>query len=342
MSIQKLFVVFAILLFGAIGVAGILKKKAPGTPVAEVQTASLWQQKPKAFDGQAIEIDLATLTAPKQLNSVPVAEKPIEKQKATLASPIADVDRIELLFQKESPLPIVKTLQYKSRVSWKHNAPAWLSDWASHYNTTLDFVVRSLNGKPDYSVPAIREGDALNVLNPEKEFSFHLVVDLSRCKMLFYYVDPEAQEHFLIKTYPLGLGKADESRVSKSRTPLGIYKLGKRVAVFRPNMMGLYHSKRVELITVFGTRWIPFEKEVGPCTEPAKGFGIHGTPWVREENGSLHDDDTSIGTWSSEGCIRMRTQDAEELYSIISTRDTLVEIVRDAGEAKVPYKEKSL
>ena len=61
-------------------------------------------------------------------------------------------------------------------------------------------------------------------------------------------------------------------------TPVGMYELGSRVAVFRPRMMGMYKGKKIELMQVFGCHWIPFEKEIEGCSEPAKGFGIHGTP----------------------------------------------------------------
>ena len=46
-----------------------------------------------------------------------------------------------------------------------------------------------------------------------------------------------------------------------------------------------------------------------------KGFGIHGT-----------NEPQSIGRHASHGCIRMRNRDAEELFELVRTGDT-VELV---------------
>ncbi|MBS0654779.1 MAG: L,D-transpeptidase, partial [Verrucomicrobia bacterium] len=35
----------------------------------------------------------------------------------------------------------------------------------------------------------------------------------------------------------------------------------------------------------------------------------------------------SLGKYESDGCIRMQTKDVEELFAIVSTRETIVEIV---------------
>jgi hypothetical protein len=121
-------------------------------------------------------------------------------------------------------------------------------------------------------------------------------------------------------------------------TPTGTYKLGNRIAVFKPKMMGWHKNKRVELVRVFGTRWIPFDREVEDCSEPAKGYGIHGTPWVYDEQRqAVFDDPSSIGGYQSDGCIRLKTADIEELYSVITTREAVVQIVTNVQHAKVPY-----
>lgn len=50
-----------------------------------------------------------------------------------------------------------------------------------------------------------------------------------------------------------------------------------------------------------GTRWLGF-RVLGP-DDPATIWGIHGT-----------NDPASIGSWASDGCIRMRTPEVEELF----------------------------
>ena len=52
-----------------------------------------------------------------------------------------------------------------------------------------------------------------------------------------------------------------------------------------------------------GTRWIGLS---------AKGYGIHGT-----------NNPASIGHNASHGCIRMRNQDVEELFTMVSVGDTV-------------------
>ena len=357
MTLQRIFIIVTILLFGAIGAVALVKKQKSKPQVTQSTTA-------RVFEGQPIEIDLKKLQSAKSAGSFaksssPVSMSPQETQatsmqpdgfetKAQFANAqemslalLPEVDRINLLFQKESPLPICETIRYKARPSWKQGRSAWLVDYAAHYNTSVDFIARSINGRPDYTVKTFSEGQQFNILRNDKDFYFSLVIDLSRCKLWLYYVDPEEQEHFLLKTYRVGLGRLDSQQPSGSLTPLGSYKLGSRIAVFKPKMMGLHKNKRVELIQVFGTRWIPFESEVENCTAPAKGYGIHGTPWnFDEDKQALVSCDDSIGKYESDGCIRLRTEDIEEVYAVISTRDTYVQVVRDFSQAKLPFKEK--
>ncbi len=95
------------------------------------------------------------------------------------------------------------------------------------------------------------------------------------------------------------------------------------------------------MIRIFGSRWIPFDKEVSDCTAPAKGLGLHGVPWVfNPKNSQLEQDVSSIGKHESDGCIRLSTQDVEELFSIIITKKTTVELVNDFFDAKLPGVEK--
>lgn len=253
-----------------------------------------------------------------------VSSQPIE---------LPEANRIEEFFNKGEPkLPIVETITYKSHVSWQKGRPAWLSDYASHYNTSRHFIARSLNGKPDYLKQEVKEGDRFNVLRKDKNYEFYLLVDSSRCKMWFYYIDLDTKEKVLVKTYSVGLGRVDSSKASGLLTPLGTYSLGSKTAVYKPKLMSTYQGKKIEMITVFGTRWIPFDKEISNCTEPSKGLGLHGTPWANGPDGVLVDQENGIGKYESDGCIRLATPDIEEIFAIIITKPTTIEIVRDFME----------
>ncbi len=115
-----------------------------------------------------------------------------------------------------------------------------------------------LNGKPDYFKQDITEGAKFNVLKKEVPLRFHLVVDASRCKLWFYAIDDSTQTKTLLKTYDVGLGRPDSTKVSGLLTPLGKYTLGSRVAIYKPGVQGNHKGQKVEMVTVFGTRWIPF------------------------------------------------------------------------------------
>ncbi len=334
MTLPRIFLVVSLFLFGAIGVAAYVKK-GKAKPQEVVQNTTL----------EPIEIDLATLKTEHAAQPSLVQETVAEKQPVEFCvekEDMPDVDRIGLLFQKNSPLPIVETITYKSKVSWKTGRSAWLVDYAAHHKTHLHFIARCMNGRADYQAKPASEGQMFNVLSNSVNFYFYLVIDVSRCKMWLYAMLPDSNERILLKTYRVGLGRQDSAKSSGFLTPTGRYGLGSRIAVYQPKMMGNYKGKRTEMMTVFGTRWIPFEKEISNCSEPAKGFGIHGTPWQVNAEGKLVDSMAGIGRYESDGCIRMKAEDIEELYSIITTRQAIVEIVSDFCKFGLPGKEKIL
>lgn len=249
-------------------------------------------------------------------------------------------DRVKELFDVGGNLlPIVETITYKSRVPWQKGRPAWISDYATHYSTSRHFIARSLNGKPDYVKQDIADGKRFNVYRLDKNFEYYLLVDLSRARMWVYYHDLDTNDRVLVKSYEVTLGRPDRSKGSGLLTPLGKYSLGNRVAIYQPGVTGFHHGQKVELVRVFGTRWIPFEKELSNTTAPAKGFGIHGSPWV-DKGGQLAAADEVISKYESDGCIRLATNDMEELFALIIAKPTTIELVQDFYEAKLPGKEK--
>lgn len=249
------------------------------------------------------------------------------------------IDRISQLFSVgPMKLPIVETVVYSSSVPWLKGRPAWIADYAVHYNTSRHFIARSLNGKADYFTQRVIEGSQFNVFRQDKRIHFYLLVDLSRCKMGFYYVDLDTNQRVLIKTYRVGLGRLDSEK-GISVTPVGRYALGDRIAIYKPGTMGFHQDQKVEMIRTFGTRWIPFGAEVDGGTQGGgvRGYGLQGAPWITQSpNGQLIECRETVGAYESDGCIRMLSEDIEELFAIVVTKPTFIEIVTDFREAKLP------
>ncbi len=324
MSFPKIVAITAFALFTFIFLVSKFKNNEEELPLNKPQAVEI------ILEPEVIKPFLAPPKAPPKVEVVKKSVVEVVK-KTPLDEP---VNRIEELFNKGEPkLPIVQTISYKSRTTWQKGRPAWLADYASHFETSRHFIARSLNGKPEYFKQTVSEGDRFNVFREDKKISFYLLADLSQCKMGFYYIDHDLNEKVLLKTYPIGCGRKDGSKVSGSLTPLGKYELGDRVVIYKPKMFGYHQGEKTEMIRVFGSRWIPFEKEVEKCTEPAKGLGIHGVPWVANASGELVPDESSIGKFDSDGCIRLSNEDIEELFSIVITKPTTIEIVQDLSQA---------
>jgi hypothetical protein len=269
-------------------------------------------------------------------------ENIIETDTVDLTKPIPLADRVEELFSTTGPqLDIVETVSYSKKVPWLRGRPAWLVDYAHHYKTSRYFISRSLAGKPDYFYQKYANGDSFNVLRKDKNISFYIVVDINRSKLWLYALDEDSSLHTLIKTYDACLGRLSNTS-SGSLTPTGKYSLGDRVAIYKPGMRDFFNNNKVEMISVFGTRWIPFKGELSDtCTAPAKGLGIHGTPWVQNARTGRYEDpqNNDIGQYESDGCIRLSTADIEELYSIVTSRPSVIELVKDFYIAELPGSE---
>lgn len=320
---RKFFLIGAAVLFSVLGCVALIKKMASRPAVQTVV---------------AEQIPVAETS----VVSVPVAEE------STLARPAAasqdDFPQIDRSFQLftlgPTKFPIVETVTYCSTVPWLKGRPAWLSDYAAHYSTSRHFIARSLNGKSDYFSQKVSEGSRFNVFRTDKRIQFYLLVDCSRCKMGFYYVDLDTNERVLIKTYPVGLGRLQPQSPSGSLTPLGRYSLGSRIAVYTPGVQGYYQDQKVEMISVFGTRWIPFDQEIERVSAPAKGYGLQGAPFLLDgQTGQYRENRECIGAYASNGCIQLAQEDIEEIFSVVVSRPAFIEIVKDFHDAKLPGKE---
>ena len=276
------------------------------------------------IDAQVLDIDTAKN---EQINSI-VDENRLSKM------PTEGI--IDSLFSTVFPrAPWVQTVSYSSRVSWKPGRAAWISDYARHFNTSTHFISRSLARRKVYNREDVSNGDRFNVFKEGVNINFHLLIDsVSKSCWLFLH-DTDSSQRVLLNTYKVGLGRMDADSPSGMLTPYGTYLLGKRRATFNSSSTGLHKSKKVRMMTVFGTRWIPFDKEIGRCTHPAKGFGVHGAPF-NPVNEDLVEDVSSIGGNESDGCIRFKQEDVEEIYAIVVSHPTYVHIVNDLNEVDLP------
>lgn len=346
MSLPRLLAICGALLFGVIFVLAFFKEeKKEALPPAAVKTAVKVVTKTPTEVPLTLESPLPPRPAPP--STVAKAPPASAKSKEPLVSStvdskramMPDEDRVEELFKKGgSPFKFIETITYKSRVPWQKGRPAWLSDYASYYETSRHFIARSLNGKSDYFKQDINEGDRFNAFKKEVKLKFYLLVDASVCKMGLYALDETHNEVTLIKTYSVCLGRPDSGKISGLLTPLGRYSLGSRIAIYKPKVMSYHNGKKIEMVRVFGSRWIPFDKEIADASAPAKGFGIHGVPWTETGKGELSQDKSSLGKYESDGCIRLSTEDMEELFAIIITKPAEIEIVRHFNEASLNKK----
>lgn len=309
MSFARLLLLLSLFLFGGIFLLSLTKKKNAKQNIekARVEEVSLEETTPFSESDEPQELKHIQL----DFASLPQADR---------------VDELFNVYGKK--LPIVETISYSSRVAWLKGRPAWLSDYARYFQTPIHFISRSLSQAKDYRFDNVSNGDRFNIYDKNKKFEFHLVLDLSLLKMWLYYLDKDSSEKTLLKVYPVGLGRLDQAHQSGSLTPLGVYSLGKKTAMYQSGMHGYFNRQKVEMIRVFGTRWIPFEEEIRSCTAPAKGFGIHGLPWD-EESGTLSENKSSIGKYESDGCIRMAQEDIEELFAIITTKPAFIHLLEN-------------
>lgn len=349
MSFSKFFIICVFVLFAVIGVTAWVKKQdknKAATPAAtEAQAANknnvtnsqnYLNHSLKSDAVQAKKEDASTKSG-NHSNQLPKEPVYITFSK----SPLPEVDRVQELFDTGTGKlsSIVETIVYKSRVSWLNGRAAWLADYATHYATSRHFIARSLNHKPDYLTQKVTEGDQFNVFRKDKKIEFYLLVDMSSCKMFFYVIEGQDKVRTLLKTYNVGLGRLEPNSPSGSLTPLGKYSLGSKIVSYKPGSMGIFHNETTEMIRIFGTRWIPFDKEISGTTAPAKGYGIHGAPWIEGKNKELVEHVNCISKYESDGCIRLIAKDMEELFAIVVTKPTTIEIVKNFADAQMTTKE---
>ena len=111
-----------------------------------------------------------------------------------------------------------------------------LRNLAPFYRPQLKWVARLFKAR-------FGRRESFQCIALDKEINFYFLIDISRCKMWFYYVNLDTKEKVLLKTYLVSLGRIDSAKPSGLLTPLGKYVLGSKVAIYKPNLMG-FHQKR--------------------------------------------------------------------------------------------------
>jgi len=347
LSIARWILTGSVCLFATIGIIAFIKKN-PSTPPPPLSKPAVKpaltpvpivpHTPPTSSITLAKKAENSNLVAP---NSEQNFSLTLQPEKTSAIEDFPQVDRIHQLFNtKGVKLPIVDTITYNSKVEWLKGRPAWIADYAVHYSTSRHFIARSLNGRPDYFTQKISTGGLFNVLRKDKDIQFYLLADISRFKLGLYYFDKGTNERVLIKTYSIGLGRLDPHSPSGCATPLGLYALGNKIAVYQPGTMGLLGGKEVEMVRVFGTRWIPFGQEIEGCTSPAKGLGLYGIPLIEQENNEgktqFVDNCAFLNTNEGDGGIRLASEDINEIFSIVITRPSFVLLVKDFRDARLP------
>jgi lipoprotein-anchoring transpeptidase ErfK/SrfK len=286
------------------------------------------------------QADLVVKTLEPQIKQEELSPQVVkyETPKLESSSVLPKVDRMHQLFTTgPNKLPIVETISFNTKVNWLEGRLAWIADYAAHFKTSRHFIARSLNGKADYFSQQVSQGNKFNVFKLDRPFEFHIAIDLSKCQMALYYFDQLTNERVALKTYSVGVGRRDEVKSSGYLTPTGTFKLGSKIAIYKPGIMGTFQDKKVEMIRVFGTRWLPFDPIDSAHDSAARGLGIHGLPWQDASDGeNLQENITSIGCYSSDGCIRLTKDDIEELFAVVISKPCFVHIVHSIDEAKLP------
>ena len=157
---------------------------------------------------------------------------------------------------------------------------------ASKFDTNYELIMR-INKKVRTN---IRVGERLKILNGKVT----VLVDKSDFTLTLLL------NSYFIKQFPVGIGKSD-------KTPVGVFVVDNKLinpVWYSPD--GIYQFGDPK--NVLGTRWIGFEDQEG-----LYGYGIHGTS-----------EPETIGKEMSNGCIRLRNEDVEELFNYVNAKTKVV------------------
>jgi hypothetical protein len=219
------------------------------------------------------------------VKTVEILDKLLESGKVQEYSPLwlRAVDILNLantrIILTDVPYPIKK-------VNYMANDNDVMEKIAAANNTSIELLQCSNNLKStDYSVWS---GRAFRIYKGDWK------IKVSKKHLYLHLYDGNR----LFKVYRVGIGREDRTPegkfviVSKVKEPAWYSSTGKIVPYGSPS-------------NVIGTRWLKLLPE-GDTDKGLLGYGIHGT-W----------DPDSIGKTVSNGCIRMKNHDVEELFMIV-------------------------
>lgn len=176
---------------------------------------------------------------------------------------------------------------------------------AEKFDVPWELIAR-LNNMPDPR--KLRAGQTLKVVNGP----FHAVVSKSRFTLDVYLGSPGEKGSLFVRTFNVGLGANDS-------TPTGswiveTHKKIKNPTYFSPRGEGIIDADDPK--NPLGERWIGLTGIDGHAVGKAS-YGIHGTI-----------DPNSIGKQASMGCIRMRNEDVELVFDMMTEGKSVV-VVRE-------------
>ena len=181
------------------------------------------------------------------------------------------------IYMSDMPSPEKKLYTIKSGDS--------LIKIAKLFHTTVEAIQKSNGLNP--ANPIIFPGKTLYIYQGD----WSIRVSKSRFRLYLYNGDE------LFKIYNVGVGR-------QGRTPEGTFIIKAK----QKNPIWYNEGKAIPFGSkenVLGTRWMALQP-TGDTNQHLSGYGIHGT-WLPE----------TIGTKSSNGCIRMKNEDVNELFSIV-------------------------
>lgn len=204
------------------------------------------------------------------------------------------IDELEMT---NNPEKIEKIKETVSDINMKILMSPVIDDCSVEYVVQPRDTLTNIAKKYGTTVGLIQRinGISGHIIFPKQKLKVHtckfsLAVDKSQNILLL------KQNGQVIKTYQVSTGK-------DNCTPVGKFKVVSKLenptwfktgAVIPPDSPD----------NLLGTRWLGFD---------IQGYGIHGTK-----------DEDSIGQQVSQGCVRMRNEDVEELYDLISVGTEVV------------------
>jgi lipoprotein-anchoring transpeptidase ErfK/SrfK len=155
--------------------------------------------------------------------------------------------------------------------------------------------------KHQVTVESIAKANRLDMANPVIHSGMILSVYPAKWTIEVY------KSHFLLvvrngdrlfKCYRVGIGR-------ENRTPVGEFSVATRLREPEWSPPGRQPVPYGKPENILGTRWLGL-LPVGKTDPTLTGFGIHGT-WQPE----------TVGTAASEGCVRMKNEEVDELFDLI-------------------------